>query len=314
MVSKYYNTMRENKFQIWKLLFLPLFFCLSSTNSFAYLAFRDTIILDSTVVEIDPEWEIDTVYRHRSELRKLLRHIDVEAGLSIGKANLVSELKSFQTIEEFKVSDASVILNPFVGIDLALGRQEEFYVRSGVRISRQGWNNDYFNESDLDDSLYRFMLNPEGNIDQILLFRYQGLGSETDTIPLKLESGEFRYWTIDIPLRFCYQASIERSNSSLEVSLGLINRFRFGAKSSGITLLNEDGERDYIKASEVQLRTFGLVGNAGVAWNLKPNNQNWSLGLRTDFSVPINSEVSSVKFSVQRLETNVGLFFRIFLD
>lgn len=314
MVSKSNNIMRENKFQIWKLLFLPLFFVLNNTDSQAFTTYRDTIILDSIIVEIDPEWEIDTVYRHRSEWRKLLRHIDVEAGLGIGKANLVSELKSFQTIEEFKGSDASVILSPFVGIDLALGRQEEFYVRSGLRISSQGWNNEFLSESDLDDSLYRFMLNPAGSIDQILLFRYQGLGSETDTIPLKLQSGQFRYWLIDIPIRFCYRANIERSNSSLEVSLGLINRFRFVAKRTDVSLLNEEAELELIKDSDVELRNFGLLGNAGVAWNLKPGNQNWSLGLRTDFSVPINNEVSSSKFSVQRLETNIGLFFRLFLN
>jgi hypothetical protein len=307
------NIARKNRFHFLKLSFLPLFFLLHAEKSTAIVAFRDTIVLDSLVVEIQPEWDIDTVYQDRSEVRKLFRHLDLEAGFTGGKVNVLSEVRALQTPEEFTNNKASWLPNPFAGIDLALGNNPSYYFRTGLRLSRQGWNHSYFDEAELDDSLYRFELNESGSIDQILLFRYQGLGSETDTIPLVLKDAKVRYWTIDIPIRFCYRAEVERSNSTIEVSLGIINRFRLAAKTAQVSLINEKAERDYVDQSEEYIKTFGLLGNAGVAWNWRPKRDSWAIGIRTDFSVPLQSEVSSSKFAVQRVESNIGLFFRIFL-
>jgi hypothetical protein len=287
-----------------------LFFYYSFFSVFA--GPRDTVILDGLPVEVDQTWEYDTVYIQRSALGKAFRFLDVHAGMLGGRSFISSSLPDWSSPGEITGKEAFWTSSPSISCEAAWMRSEHFYLRTGISYSKQSWKYLSFDKEVIDDSLFRFFAEGE-EMKQLLLYRFGDLGSETDTLPLPLRSHSTSYSTIDFPIRMCYETKVERSNSRIEINLGVSPRLVIASSSGNLALVSEvSPEYDILTADESKPADFQLFGSAGFAWNIKPANATWSWGMKTEFNAPLLPIDSSDKFQVQRLETALGLFFRFF--
>jgi hypothetical protein len=208
---------------------------------------------------------------------------------------------------------ASWTSSPSISVEAAWLRKEHFYLRTGISVSRQSWEYYSFGEDAIDDSLFRFFAEGE-NMNQLLLYRFGNLGSETDTLPLPLSLQTTSCWSIDFPLRACYATEVERSSSQIEINLGLIPRLVIASTSGNLALVSEtSADYEILSRKASAPSAFQLFGSAGLAWSMQPRNASWAWGIRTEFNAPFLDIDSSDKFEVQRLETSLGLFFRFFL-
>lgn len=288
-----------------------LVLCYSHSAAFAWQ--RDTVILDGIPVEVEQQWDYDTVYIHRNALGRAFRFLDLQAGMLGGRSFISSSRAGWSSPGEITGREASWTSSPSLSVEAAWLRNEHFYLRTGISVSRQSWEYYSFDEEALDDSLFRFFAEGE-SMKQLLLYRFGDLGSETDTLPLPLSLRNTSYWTLDFPLRACYSTEVERSSSRIEINLGLIPRLVLASASGNLALVSETSpEYEILTAGESDPSGFQLFGSAGLAWSMQPRRASWAWGLRTEFNAPLLEIDSSDKFEVQRLETSFGLFFRFFL-
>lgn len=196
-------------------------FVFSTSASFAhYSALNDTIILDGKKVIVEREITIDTV---ATTIPNPLDEKKRKKKLDFGTWRGGFRADGYVPVDVLTLDQSGYSsVNAYVGADRRRGNgsgimlfaerevgKRGFLLTTGVGVDFLTGTNFNFSPDQLNDSLYSFANFTSNQLDQILLQRYE-LGTEFDTLRVKLENNPFKTTWFKVPVGALWERTINK--------------------------------------------------------------------------------------------------------
>ncbi len=287
----------------------------------------DTLIVDGRLVIVNRIVEYDTLEVQEEPPQEIKRknyrlgvNVEFKGGPSF--SNPKSNVGNLQTISDFRGKNANVSGAAQGVFSLSYHQKnkrnkESWYVKLGLGLGVTSISNQFFPESDLDTALWRFEVDGEKNIRQIIRIQYD-IGAELDTADIKLRRSNISMISLDVPVAFGYVIPTENKKIQLTAEIGLVSRMQLSKAGGPIVLLNANGEYDYVALDDLQLKSFlfepfiGVGTKISLGRNQKSNTWNPEFFTSLNFSpgfIPISSSGSPVVLSHHDVLLAVGIRF-----
>ncbi|MGK0278237.1 MAG: hypothetical protein ACI9RU_000998 [Litorivivens sp.] len=287
----------------------------------------DTLIVDGRLVVVNRIVEYDTlevIQKTPEEIKrkkyKLGINIEFKGGPSFSRQK--SQLDNLVSINDFRSKTANVGGSSQGLVSLSYHRKddrnkERWYVKVGVGLGVTTVSNQFFPESELDTALWKFDLDPENNIRQIIRIQYD-IGAEIDTAEVILRRSNISLISLDIPISYGYVIPTENKKIQLTGEIGLVNRFVISKAGGPILLLNSDADYAYVGVEDMKVKSYLIepfiaIGTKislgrnqkSVTWNPEFfTSLNYSPGI-----IPLTQKDASVVLSHHDILLAIGIRF-----
>lgn len=232
----------------------------------------DTIIIDGKLVVVNRivQYENDDVQEEptfdRSTDYRFSWGINVLPNLSYGIVQGTGELESLTSFTGTNWSGEP----GFDGsVNSKIYKDSDTFYSLGLGFSLLKFQNEFFSESSLHDSLWKFESFETGTIDQITIYHFD-IGPETDTIHIELHDSDLAITALRVPMSVGWFLPDGKKSNSWVVETGLVHHFVVSKTGGPVVLLNQNAERAFYLAENIGIRKYGLsvFAAAGRKWRL----------------------------------------------
>lgn len=225
----------------------------------------DTLIVDGRLVVVNRIVEYDTLEVPEVPTEEIKRknyrlgiNVEFKGGPSFSRQK--AEMDDLVSINDFRGKKVNTG-GAFQGlVSLSYHRKdnrnkESWYVKVGLGLGVTTISNQFFPESELDTALWKFDLDADNNIRQIIRIQYD-IGAEIDTAEIKLRRSNISLISLDLPVSYGYVIPTENKKIQLTAEIGVVNRFILSKAGGPILLLNSNADYDYVSVEDLQLKSY----------------------------------------------------------
>ncbi|MCB0760626.1 MAG: hypothetical protein KDC12_03815 [Flavobacteriales bacterium] len=247
----------------------------------------DTIIIDGKLVVVNRQVEYDTLSTQDEPVKEIKKQyhkwgLNIDIGGGPAWVTDKSALDGFQSLHQF-TGKRGVVGSSFRGggsVSFHWDKKDNrWFVQAGVHINVVNLPNSFFAESTLDTALTGFYLNANKEVEQIVTYVYD-IGTENDTLPLKLIKSNLNVMELRFPVSFTYLFPTESRSRSITAEVGLMNGLILSHTGGPFSLISQNGSYQYVADTDLHLRGYrpnpfvsvGITQNLGrnqrtITWN-----------------------------------------------